>query len=152
MGIVPGNLLQKGEWLSHIFCSPPLWLTALLPTCSRDLTITISCFHLPKISFVSIAISGCSLFCGRQQAVKCIDPDAACHLSQQKKNHYLERLYLQISQLQTCTLLRLWLQNLFFSELMHFKTYMKKELVNIYFVFLIKRYFSQNIDIAKMTD
>lgn len=64
-------------------------------TCAPALTTTISCFHLPKVNFVGIAVLGCSLFCGREEELKCIDPEAAGHLSQ-RKNHYLERLYTHI--------------------------------------------------------
>lgn len=51
-----GTLLHKSKRLSHIICTPPLQLRALLPSCSPHLTTTISSFHLLKINFISITI------------------------------------------------------------------------------------------------
>lgn len=105
------ELTEQSSALTHLLQSFTVVHNSVA-TCSPALTTTISCFHLPKVNFVVIAILRCSLFCGREEAVKCIDPDAADHLSQ-RQNNYLEGLYSHLSQLQSCTLLRLWLQNLF---------------------------------------
>lgn len=128
------ELFHKSDRLSHIFCSPSLWLTALLPTCSLTFTITISCSHLPKVNFVGSAILICSLLWNETSSKmywsKCSMPAVSTEGRIITWRDYTPKY----PSVQICTLLTLWLQNLFFSELIQLKTYTEKGLMSICFL------------------